>query len=207
MISPRYATAISVLVALALVPTVIHSYANVLVADQLSTSAIPSMLTGYTSAPSGRDAGWGARRFEATDWIERRYSSTSDEVLLTVLRSYDLKALYHHPELDIAYGTTFLRQETRTFARHPDIPIHVLYTDTERGSIALYALHYDGNFVSDPLLFQLRTATDLLFSGRKPMTLIFARDLSAPDDAQVETLPVTGLLFAAIEQFTNGAGK
>jgi len=207
VISPRYAPAICVLLALALVPTVIHSYVGVVETDTRTTNSIPALLAGYPSSPSGRDAGWGARRFEATDWFERRYTSTTDEVLLTVLRSYDLKVLYHHPELDIAYGTPFLRQETRTFPDHPDIPIHVLYTDIERGSIALYALHYDNSFVADPLLFQFRTATDLLFSGRKPMTLIFARDVSAPDGAKVETLPVTALLFAAIEQFTHGAGK
>ena len=132
------------------------------------------------------------------DWIERTYTSPGDEVVLTVLRSYDLKKLYHHPELDVAYGTPFLRQETRRFARNPEIPVHVLYSDTDRGSIAVYVLHYDGGFVADPLMFQLRTASDLLFSGRKPMTLLFARDLNAPSAANVESLPVVNLLFAAV---------
>ena len=204
MISARYAPALCVVLALALVPTVIHSYVGAVVTDRLATSAIPATLAGYASAPSGRDAGWGGRRFDSTDWIERAYTSPGDEVVLTVLRSYDLKKLYHHPELDVAYGTPFLRQETRRFGSNPDIPVHVLYSDTDRGSIVVYVLHYDGGFVADPLMFQLRTASDLLFSGRKPMTLLFARDLNAPSAANVESLPVVKLLFAAVEQFTHG---
>jgi hypothetical protein len=206
MISPRYLTAVCVLLALALVPTVIHSYLGVVEADGRSTAAIPASLAGYTAAPTNRDPRWGAQRFEATDWFERRYVSPTDEVMLTVLRSYDLKRLYHHPELDVAYGEPFMRSETHYFAAHPDIPIHVLYSDVERGPVALYALHYDAGFVADPLMFQLRSATDLLIRGRKPMTLLFARDSSVAEQLPVEALPVTQLLFAAIRAFTDTSG-
>ena len=48
---------------------------------------------------------------KATIGFERRYLSGADEVLLTVLRSYDLKRLYHHPELDVAYGAGYLTEE------------------------------------------------------------------------------------------------
>jgi hypothetical protein len=175
MISSRYVPAVCVLLALALVPTAIHSYAAVVVSDNLRTESIPVALGEFASTPSGRDAGWGGRRFESPDWFERKYVSASDELLLTVLRSYNLKLLYHHPELDVAYGTAFLRQETRRFEAHPEIPIHVLYSDVDGGSIAAYALHYDGQFVDDPMWFQLRSATELLFSGRpgRPTSPIF----------------------------------
>ena len=93
------------------------------------------------------------------------------------MRSYDAKSLYHHPELAVTEHT-FIRTELRRFAQRPDIPVHVLYT--ESGGVAFYALHYDRAFVQDPIRFQLRTAGELLFSGRKAMTLFFMTD-DAPD--------------------------
>ena len=201
MISPRHAPVLCVVLALALIPTIIHSYAASVVKDSLTTASIEPSLAGFTSTPSDRDAGWGARRFESDDWFERRYTSGSDEVLLTVLRSYDLKRLYHHPELDVAYGTGFLRHETRRFPENPAIPVHVLHTDVGGGSVAMYVLHYDEGFVEDPVWFQMRIAADLLFSRRKPMTLLFARDSAVPPGANPETLPSARLLFDAIDHF------
>jgi hypothetical protein len=207
MISARYAIGICLVLAVALVPTLIHSYAGVVVPDGRSTASIPAVLAGYTSAPSGRDAGWGGRRFEAVDWFERRYLSGSDEVLMTVIRSYDLKRLYHHPELDVAYGTGFLEREVRRFPGHDTVPVNVLYQKVDRGSVAMYVLHYDEGYVEDPLMFQIRSATELLFSGRKPMTLIFARDVSVPIDANPETLPSARLLLAAVDAFAGTPSK
>jgi hypothetical protein len=207
VISPRYLTVLCALLALPLVPTIIHSYAGVVGTDSLTTRSIPLNWNEYASSPSTHDADWGRRRFEATDWVERRYAAPGDEILLTVIRSYDLKRLYHHPELDIAYGIPFLKQEVRRFPEQPQVPVHVLYTTLDRGSIAVYALHYDGEFVEDPVRFQIRSAAGLLFGGRRQMTLLFARDTSAPAAADVATLPVTKLLFAAIEHFTGAAGK
>jgi hypothetical protein len=59
--------------------------------------------------------------------------------------------------------------------------------------------------VANPILFQLRTAGELLFSGRKPMTLFFAADLSGRPSADLDGLPAAELLFAAMESFV-GAG-
>ena len=205
MISTRYAPALCAIFALALIPTLIHSYAGVVVTDDRTTAAIPSSLAGFTSAPSGRAPGWGQRAFESFDWSERLYKAGGEEVLLTVIRSYDLKRLYHHPELDVAYGTGFLRQETRRFPGNPDVPVHVLYTDVDGGSVAMYALHYANGFVESPLLFQIRTAGELLFKGRRPMTLIFARDIRVPRQASIETLAATRLLLESVQQFTHGA--
>jgi hypothetical protein len=201
MISPRYATALCVVLALPLVPTLIHSYAETVVVDGRTTNSISQTLEGYSSIPSTRAADWGKELFSSDDWLERRYVSGNDEVLLTAIRSYDLKSLYHHPELAVAYSVPFMRHEVKRFPAHPNIPVHVLHTTVEDGSTAVYVLHYDGEFIENPLVFQIRTAGALLFSGRKPMTLIFARDLSAPRGSDVATLPVTRLLFEAVEDF------
>ena len=99
---------------------------------------------------------------------------------LTVVRSYDLKALYHHPELAVAYGTSFEGARVEVLPGSPDIPVHVLRTGRESGPAAMYVLHYDDRFVSDPILFQIRTAGELLFKGRRAMTLFFVRDPNPP---------------------------
>lgn len=205
MYSSRYAPAICVALLVALVPTIIHSYAGLVVNDGRATAAIPTTLGSYGSAPTRRGPQWGKNRFDSFDWIEREYTGSGDAVVLTVLRSYDLKALYHHPELAVSYHVAkFNRSEVQTAPERPDIPVHVL-TNTNGGSIAMYALHYDGRFVADPIRFQLRTAGELLFTGRKPMTLFFVRDDIVPDGAAPLQLPAAGLLFEAIDRFNAGA--
>jgi hypothetical protein len=81
------------------------------------------------------------------------------------------------------------------------VPVHLLDARPNGRAVAMYALHYDGRFVEDPILFQIRTAGRLLFSGRKPMTLFFAHDVAVPDEANPDTLPSARLLFAAIDSF------
>jgi len=202
MISTRFLPIVCGLIAVTLVPTFIHSYSDSSVRDGLSTASIPISLAGYTGLPSGRNATWGQRRFESEDWIERIYRSGRDEVKLTIVRSYDAKALYHHPELAVT-ESTFNGTELRRFGHHPDVPVYVLY---EPGGLALYALHYDNTFVQDPIRFQLRTAGELLFSGRKAMTLFFLADAVTEPGAGVESLPSLGLFFEAIDRFTSSTG-
>jgi hypothetical protein len=201
MMSSRYAPAVCVAVVLALIPTIIHSYAGVVVTDSLKASAISPVLGAYTSTPTERSADWGERRFDSHDWIEREYRSATDSVVLTVIRSYDLKALYHHPELAVAYhSASFSTADEETFPEFPDMPVHVL-SNGDAGPVALYVLHYDGRFVADPIRFQIRAAGELLFTGRKAMTLFFVRDDSVPTAANPLALPAATLLVSAVQQF------
>jgi hypothetical protein len=203
VISTRFLPIVCGLVAITLVPTFIHSYSDSAVRDGRTTTSIPMALAGYTGSASGRNATWGQRRFESDDWTERVYRSERDEVRLTVVRSYDAKALYHHPELAVTENT-FSSTELTRFTQRPDIPVYVLHA--ESGGVALYALHYDGAFVQDPIRFQLRTAGELLFSGRKAMTLFFLTDDGGVPGSGVESLPSLGLFFAAIDRFTASSG-
>jgi len=206
MISLRYAAAVCAALVLALIPTIIHSYAGVVVTDGLSASAIPPVLGAYASSPTKRSADWGERRFDSHDWVERQYSSPTDSVVLTVIRSYDLKALYHHPELAVAYHfANFSTAREATLPQYPDMPVHVL-SNGDMGPIGLYVLHYDGRFVADPIRFQIRTAGELLFSGRKAMTLLFVRDDSVPSGVDPLDLPAAELLAAAVRRFIEPAG-
>jgi hypothetical protein len=201
MLSSRYAPAVCVALLVVLVPTIIHSYAGIVVDDGRSTASIPAILSSYTSLPTRRAAGWGKDRFDSNDWFERQYTSGGDSVVLTVVRSYDLKALYHHPELAVAYHfANFDRHITETPAGRPDMPVHVLTSDESR-AVGLYVLQYDGRFIADPIPFQLRIAGELLFSGRKPMTLFFVRDDVAESGVSPLKLPAAALLFEAIARF------
>ena len=203
MISSRYATPVCVLVLLALVPTVIHSYIQLRRVDNRTTAAVPIVVVGFAGAPSSRDAGWGARRFESQDWMERVYASGSKQVLLSVIRSYDLKRLYHHPELDIAYGVGFAQSRIARDAGHPGMPVHVLRSpSTDSVASAAYLLEYDGEFIEDPVWFQIRTTGALLFRGRQQMTIFFARDLQPqPESVHDGDLPSVRLVRAAAEAF------
>lgn len=206
MISTRYVRIVCALVGLALVPTFIHSYSTSTLSDGRTTHAIPTSLAGYEGSPSGRNATWGTRRFESDDWTERMYRSAADEVKLSVIRSYDAKSLYHHPELAVSYGPSYAKTEVRRFPQRRDVPVHVLHTDNNAGTVAMYALHYDNGFVEDPIRFQLRIAGELLFSRRKAMTLFFLTDESVPPGTDIDSLPSIGLLFAAIDGFVASGG-
>jgi hypothetical protein len=203
VISTRYVLPVLVLLLLALVPTAIHSYAGLVVDDGRRASALPTTLDTFVSKPSSRNATWGKRRFDSTDWIEREYQVGGHDVILTVVRSYDLKALYHHPELAVAYheGHTFEPERTMRFSGRQSVAVHVLRATPPDDAMAMYALYYDGEYIDNPIVFQLRTAAELVFSGRKAMTLFFVQDASVPASADLSTAPPTRLLFAALDHF------
>ena len=201
MMSSRYAPAVCVALVLALVPTIIHGYFGLVAADTLATKAIPLELDGYRGEPTSRSANWGRRRFESSDWLERQYAGAGDSVVLTVIRSYDLKALYHHPELAVAYPfANFLGSRLETLPDRPEVPVHVLTAESS-GPVGLYVLHYDGRFVADPIRFQIRTAGELLFTGRKAMTLFFVRDDTVPEGVEPLKLPAARVLASAVDAF------
>jgi hypothetical protein len=202
MISTRFAPIVCVILGLALVPTIIHSYVGAVSTDGLSANVVPGVLAGFPSTPTDRDAGWGGRRFDSPDWMERRYSAGGSEVVVTVLRSYDHKRLYHHPELDIAYGTTYLSETRHQFDARPDAVVRVLSSGGERAAMAAYVLHYDGSFVDDPVVFQIRAAGEMLFRPRRPMTLLFARESSVPRGAVLQDTGLVRVLLAAVDAFT-----
>jgi len=202
MISSRFLPVLCALAGLTLVPTLIHSYSDATVRDGRTASSIPQSMAGYTGTPSERNDAWAERRFRSDDWMERIYRSATDEVKLSVIRSFDAKALYHHPELAVTYGPSYTTSEVKRFAERTDIPVHVLHTTSE--TTVLYVLLYDDRFVEDPIAFQLRTAGELLFGRQKAMTLFFLTDERVAPGTDVEALPSVQLLFAAIDQFTAG---
>ena len=199
MISTRYLIPVLLLLALAAMPTVIHSYRDSSVHDGRSTGAIPMTLAGERGAPTTRRPGWGEDRFSATDWTERRYGTP--EVKLFVGRSFDPKRLYHHPELAVDYGPSYRDGGVIRLAPRPDVPVHVLTSGGDnRGRVAMYVLHAGDGYIDDPIRFQLRSSFQMLFSGRRAMTLFFAAQ-DVPPDRPVETSRAAALLLAAVAAF------
>jgi hypothetical protein len=194
-----------VLLALALVPTVIHSYRGTTIDDGLRADAVPVRLDHMVSSPTERRAGWVRSNFDTDDWIERVYRSGPHDVTLFVARSFDAKRLYHHPELALLRGLEPAPAGKARAAARPDIPLHVLTTSRDGvGGVAVYALRYEDRFIDRPILFQLRASAALLFSGRKPLTLFMASD-RAGTVARLDEAPATLVLLSAIESFERQA--
>ncbi len=201
MISPRYALWIAVLLGVALVPTLIHSYSNSAADDGRRTSMIPAILVGFPSVASDRPEGWGKRRFESDDWLERHYvGERGAKVTLTVIRTYNAKNVYHHPELAVSYHrSSFTGERVERSTAHPEIPVHVLQPNAGSRAIGMYVLHYEDRFIDNPLTFQIRSAGELLFSRRQPMTLFFVLDDAPPSNVDRMESSAAKVLFAAID--------
>jgi hypothetical protein len=204
-ISSKYAAAVAVLLALALVPTVIHSYGDARSDDGLRAAAITPVLAGMTSSPTDRRAGWGESHFDTNDWIERTYDVNGVPGTLFVARSYDAKLLYHHPELAVLRGFETTPAGIASSRERQDVPLHVIGIERNgQKGVAVYALRYERSFIEDPVMFQLRTAVELLVSRRKPLTLFMASALSGSVEKAGET-PAAQLLLAAIADFERQA--
>jgi len=210
VISLRYVPAMCVLLTLALIPTVIHSYAGGKATDGRSTTAISELfVSGYPSAPTNRNATWGKRRFDSDDWIEREYTDIERRgvIRLTVVRSFDAKSVYHHPELAVSDTTSFVEDTIRRFKERPEVPVHVLTPGPGVTTGGMYVLQYEDRFVEDPVWFQIRTAGELLFRRRQPMTLFFVLDSNGSPALDGEPAGSLRVLFGAIDAFFQQAAR
>ena len=91
------------LLLVALVPTIVNTDIGRRVVDGPPLAdALPSALLGRLGAPTPRRPATIRREFASDDWSERTYTSLADgTVTVLAVRSYDMKRLYHHPELAI----------------------------------------------------------------------------------------------------------
>ncbi|MEC4678120.1 MAG: hypothetical protein VST69_05135 [Nitrospirota bacterium] len=204
MISSRYALPFIVLAVMALVPTLMHSYAGLTSEDGRSTQAIRDSFADLRSDETNRKAKWVKKTFESTDWIERTYENREGgPLLLFVGRSYDPKRLYHHPELGLLSGSDLEALGTVELAQKPGRPIHLLKGKRAEGNadLVVYALLYEDQFVDNPYFFQLKNALSFLFQARKPMTLFFVYDASALPERALEDSRAVFLLNEAIDDF------
>jgi hypothetical protein len=191
MIATRYLYAIAAMLAIAMVPTVIHSYVGLSVLDGKTTAAIDHTLDGRLGTDTNRSPEWVRDNFSAEDFIERRYG----DVTLFVARSYDLKSLYHHPELGAAYRRSYDSHQIESLpSRSGSIPVHIL---SGMGGQAAYVLLYNQSFVEEPMWFHARQAIAMLVRPKRQMTLFFAH---GPTPAATDS-PVIRVLLASLESF------
>jgi hypothetical protein len=201
VIASRWARPVLALLLAALVPTVLHTYGNWRSDAGRPASDVPLRLGSFDGKAAAGDHAWLREAFATSDWLHRRYTGPDGASLeLLIARSYDAKRLYHHPEK----ATPFARDMVLSGLAHVPVgraaPAHVL--TSERGATAAYALLYDGEFVGDPLWFQVREAARSLVQPRRPMTLFLVYDRRGKADASAFTASRAGrLLQAAIQGY------
>ena len=202
MISSRYALPVTMLLALALIPTVFHSYLAALIDDGRSVESISHVLGDFSSQPYNRHkAQWVKEVFDSQDWVERIYKSSSGaKVRLFVVRSYDLKRLYHHPELALSRGADLKSEGVFMLHGESEIPVHLLQSNSGHGLVA-YVLLHDGMFIKDPLAHQLLEAFKQLVSARKAMTLFYVSDSISPNGADFNKTSAAFILGEAVKSF------
>jgi hypothetical protein len=184
----------------AIVPTAIHSYIGSFEDDGLRVEAVSTSLAGFDSAATDRNAAWVKDTYDSHDWMERRYTGPEGDILLFAARSYNLKRLYHHPEIGVLRGVDLKKDHTGSLQKISDVPVHVLKGRTGKG-LAAYVLLYDGQFVQNPLKVQVLSAIKLLFSARRPMTLFMVYDSNTGFDDRLDQSPAARVLKSAVDSF------
>jgi hypothetical protein len=203
MISLRFVVIACILLAIALVPTVMHSYFEATTEDGLTVKAISNKLSGFSSDTTERRAAWVEETFDTNDWIERRYTRPgSNKILLFAIRSFDLKRLYHHPEIGVLRGVDLQMEGIQELKGMAEVPAYVLKSRQGKG-LAAYVLLYDGQFIENPILMQVFTSVKLLFRKRKAMTLFMVYDEHARNDSSLEQSSASEILESAIRSFHN----
>lgn len=204
MISSRYALSVTMVLALALIPTVFHSYLVTLINDGRSAERITHVFGEFSSKPyDQRKARWVKKVFDSQDWVERIYKNSSGEkVRLFVARSYDLKRLYHHPELGLSHGADLKSEGVFMLHGKSEIPVHLLQSRSERGLVA-YVLLHDGMFIKDPLAHQLLEAFKQFVSAKKAMTLFYVSDSISPNGVDFNKTSAAFILGEAVKSFQN----
>ena len=196
MISTRRAVAAIVILLLAAVPTIVHTYMHWTVNDGWRASKVPVVLSGLTSSPQQHNSPtWGLRRFTTDDWIDRRYGA-DDGIRLTVVRTFDLKTVFHHPELAISYPESSL-DSGKAWVTPDGDPVFVLRGIDQNRDLVIYALLANGAFVRNPYLHQVRLAAEMLVRGRQAMTLVYVQDRTPPS-GPLEQQPALALLREAV---------
>lgn len=204
--SARYAAPTLVVLGLALVPTIANSYVGRRVVETPALSdALPTTLDGRPSTPTRRKATTIRREFASEDWVERTYAAGLDRpVTVLAVRSYDMKRLYHHPELAVTEREYENARLVEAQGRDGALDVHVLAG--MQGGMAAYALVYRGRTIASPYLFQIRVAPELLLTGQRPLTLVFAEDLEGDASAGPAQSPAVRSVVAAVSALASASG-
>ena len=181
-LSLRYVPEMIALLALALIPVALHSYAEV----HSDECAEPRVLISDSSMLRASDRRDVVRRLAASQYREGRVHGENGEPPLSfvILRSYDAKRLYYRfahrlsketpasIELDWLDGDPPLPIRRVVFATQAASAIGAVGAD---GAEAAYLLVYDGEPVANAYWNQLLAAPKRLLTGNRPMTAFYVR--------------------------------
>jgi hypothetical protein len=197
VISRRYLVALSALLALALLPTIRHGYLGyVEAATKVTAASLPAEVVGTPGVATTTPPVWMPDTFSEDSWAEKTYDvSGVGRLTLVVARGYDLKKLYHHPEIAVLRGRTF--EPVRHAALAGGEPVYVLVNRSNERESAVYALVYDNSWVGNPYLLQMSSAFTSIWARRRPLTLVFAHGPVLKDGEP--TAAVTELLHATVK--------
>ena len=204
MISSRYALPVILLLTLALLPTIIHSYLGSEYDDGKSVQSISTVLAGFSSEPYLRhNDSWVKSIFDSDDWIERIYKNDKGEkIRLFVARSYDHKRLYHHPELGLSRGSNFNKGVVYILPGETEIPVFLL-RDSRGHRVAAYVLLYEEKFIKEPVSHQIKEALSQFFLPRKAMTLFYVSNVTSSVFNKFNETSTASILVAAIKSFNS----
>ena len=203
--STRFARALAGLVALVLVPVVLHSYLGI----QRDDCRAPLALAPAEHASAlerGRDA-WMREHFAASAWREGRIAGASGAPTLsyTVVRSYDAKRVYYRPENTLLRGHNVRARELEWVDAHDvRLPIHrprYASPGASLRAVAGYLLVYEGRPVADPYRAQLLAAARQLLGGSAPMTLFFVHGSATVEQVEETELRVRTALREQWERY------
>jgi len=173
--SRRHLWPLVITLCVSLVPTLQYGYdGHPREASKITQTSLPAAVGGLAGLPKDRTGGWLQATYGADSWAERTYNVPgAGSIGLFVARGFDMKKLYHHPELGVMRGHQFEPQRTQVLDGDADQVVHVLQGAAGQESAA-YVLLYDGRWVSNPYALQLSSAVTTLWTGPRPLTLIFA---------------------------------
>ncbi len=186
-LAQRYAPHITVLVGLALLPVVVHSYAQ----RRTDDCANPFVLVASARASDASETRrhFMQERMGAYQWREGQVIPPDGGPRLSyaIVRSYDPKRVYYRPERNLVGKQEPERIVLDTIdVDGEQVPIRVVEYARQRRthlqSLAAYLLVYDGEPVTNPYTAQILAAPGLMVAGSRPMTLFFVWGQALTDE-------------------------
>jgi hypothetical protein len=168
-LSRRYIPHLALLSLPVLLPVLVYSYGRV----QLSSNQDPPPpCQSFPRPTEGLRARQMLEMFQGEQWCE---GNIEGGLSFSVIRSYDPKKLYHHPEVALMRNAAPNRRTVEWVSDGSGmLPIHRAFYDTgDEGILVAYLLVYHARPVDNPYLAQLESFPIELLKGRSPMTLFF----------------------------------
>lgn len=173
----RWAPHFCALLAVSLIPVVLHAYVGIEAEDCEKASGIAPHWAP-SDPPSGPER-YIEKRMKPSHWREGTLRGEHGSILhYTIARGFDAKHIYYRPEYKLVRHERPVAHEVRWIdADGEKLPVHRPIYEARRGNrpvgFAAYLVLYGGRPVENPYRTQLRAAPLQILTGRVPATLFF----------------------------------